>query len=236
MPVAGALPPSAYRLFVGVDIAAATFTAVWMAPSASPSRPLTLDQTPQGFATLQARLLAAGHAPGEVLVVIHPYREKCKRRIARIGGKGLSTHRWIVGGKLGAVLNKWGLMCAWKAATANVHDSAFLPLVTRFAKDMVVFADGNCTRKVGNPPNLTVCPRGVWNDRMLVETTLTLCSPWSATPRKPPIASGATSPCAWLSPLLCSIHALNGRASSSMSTAAPIAPSPGSAYDTSTKG
>ncbi len=57
MPVDGALSPSAYRLFVGVDIAAATFTAVWMAPGAAPGRPLTLDQTPQGFAVVHARLL-----------------------------------------------------------------------------------------------------------------------------------------------------------------------------------
>jgi len=70
MPVAAASSPSTYRLFAGVDIAAATFTAVWMAPGASPSRPLTLDQTPQGFAALEARLRSAGHAPGEVLVVL----------------------------------------------------------------------------------------------------------------------------------------------------------------------
>ena len=62
--------PSTYRLFVGIDIAAATFTTVWMAPGASASRPLTLDQTPQGCATVQARLLAAGHTPREVLVVM----------------------------------------------------------------------------------------------------------------------------------------------------------------------
>jgi len=48
MPIAAASSPSTYRLFAGVDSAAATFTAVWMAPGASPSRPLTLDQTPQG--------------------------------------------------------------------------------------------------------------------------------------------------------------------------------------------
>ena len=70
MPVAAASSPSTYRLFAGVDIAAATFTAVWMAPGASPSRPLTRDQTPQGFAALEARLRSAGHAPGEVLVVM----------------------------------------------------------------------------------------------------------------------------------------------------------------------
>jgi len=50
----------AYRLVVGVDIAAATLTAVWTAPGTAPSRPLTVDQTPGGFATLQARLLATG--------------------------------------------------------------------------------------------------------------------------------------------------------------------------------
>jgi len=70
MSIDAASSPSIYRLFAGVDSAAATFTAVWMAPGASPGRPLTLDQTPQGFAALQARLRAAGHTPGEVLVVM----------------------------------------------------------------------------------------------------------------------------------------------------------------------
>ena len=70
MSVDGASPRPAYRLFVGVDIAAATFTAVWMAPGAVPRRPLTLDQAPQGVAALQARLRANGHAPGEILVVM----------------------------------------------------------------------------------------------------------------------------------------------------------------------
>jgi len=60
----------AYRLFVGVDIAAATLTAVWTTPVASPSRPLILDQTPGGFATLQARLLATGYDAGETLIVM----------------------------------------------------------------------------------------------------------------------------------------------------------------------
>lgn len=104
----------------------------------------------------------------------HPYREQRKRRLMRLGRKGLSNHRWIVGGKLGLVLNKWGLVCAWDAATANVHDSAFHPLVARFAEDMIVLADGNFARTDDNPPNLKVCPRGTWNDRMLVETTFSM--------------------------------------------------------------
>jgi len=63
-------PPTRYHLFVGVDIAAHTCTTVWMTPGATPCRPVTLDQTPQGFAALQARLLAVGHAAADILVVL----------------------------------------------------------------------------------------------------------------------------------------------------------------------
>ncbi len=62
--------PTRYHLFVGVDIAAQTFTTVWMTLDASPGRPITLDQTPQGFATLQTRLLTTGHAAADILVVL----------------------------------------------------------------------------------------------------------------------------------------------------------------------
>jgi transposase len=65
-----ATPLPHYHLFVGVDIAATTCTATWLVPGSSPSRPFTLDQTPQGFASLQARLLATSPTPAEVLVVM----------------------------------------------------------------------------------------------------------------------------------------------------------------------
>src|SRR5579875_1108984 len=63
-------PLSHYRLFGGVDIAAATFTAVWREVDAAPSRALTLDQSPQGFTTLDARLQATGHAASDTLIVM----------------------------------------------------------------------------------------------------------------------------------------------------------------------
>jgi len=133
------------------------------------------------FATHQdwtARFLAAptvlGVADSYGVELLHPYRAQRHPRPGRLGRKGLSNHRWIVGGKLGVVLNKWGLICAWGADTANVHDSAFQPLIARFATQMVVLADEHFARKEGNPPNLKVCPRGRWNDRMLVETTFSM--------------------------------------------------------------
>jgi hypothetical protein len=133
------------------------------------------------FAAHQAwadRFLAAptvlGVADSYGVELTHPYREQRKRRLRRLGRKGLSNHRWIVGGKFAVVLNKWGLVCAFGADTANVHDSAFHPLIARFAADMIVLADPNFARTEGNPPNLKVCPRGTWNERMLVETTFSM--------------------------------------------------------------
>jgi hypothetical protein len=118
-----------------------------------------------------------GVADSYGIELLHPWRERRggKKRIARrIGCKGLSNHRWIIGGKLGVVLNKWGLVCAWAAATANVHDSAFQPLIARFAEQMIVLTDPNFVRAQGNPANLKVCARGTWNDRMLVETLFSM--------------------------------------------------------------
>jgi hypothetical protein len=61
--------------------------------------------------------------------------------------------------------------------TTNVHDSTFLPLITQFAHgeeaDMIVLADSHFHSK-DDPPNLKVCKRGEWNQRMLVETALSM--------------------------------------------------------------
>lgn len=59
-----------YRLHVGIDIAADTFTAAWLPPGGTPSVPFTGDQTPTGFATLQRHLQATGVPPAETLVVL----------------------------------------------------------------------------------------------------------------------------------------------------------------------
>ncbi len=118
-----------------------------------------------------------GVADSYGIELLHPWREKRgpKKRIARrIGRKGLSNHRWIIGGKLAVVLNKWGVVSGWAADTANVHDSAFHPVIASFAEQMIVLADGNFARAEGNPPNLKVCARGTWNDRMVVETLFSM--------------------------------------------------------------
>jgi hypothetical protein len=104
--------------------------------------------------------------------LIHPIREG--RSPQQIGRKGLSNHRWIVGGKLCLVLNQWGLVVAWACATANVPDNTFQGLVQQFADQMIVLSDMAFHAAEGDPPNLKLCRRGEWEERMLVETVLSM--------------------------------------------------------------
>jgi hypothetical protein len=104
--------------------------------------------------------------------LIHPIREGRSPR--QIGKKGLSNKRWIVGGKLGLVLNQWGLVVAWDCATANVSDTLFLPLVARFEERMIVLADSGFHSADHDPSNLKVCAPHTWNSRMMVETVLSM--------------------------------------------------------------
>src|SRR5713226_4713995 len=104
--------------------------------------------------------------------LIHPMREG--RSPQQIGRKGLSNHRWIVGGKLCLVLNQWGLVVAWDCGTANVPDKTFQWLIRQFDERMIVFSDTAFHAAEGDPANLKLCPRGTWNDRMLIETVLSM--------------------------------------------------------------
>ena len=105
--------------------------------------------------------------------LIHPRREG--RSPKQIGKKGLSNHRWIVGGKVCLLLNHLGLIVDWDVDTANVYDgSAFQGMVEDVAEEMVVFADPQFEKQDWFPTNLKICPKGTWNDRMMIETLLSL--------------------------------------------------------------
>jgi len=58
------------HLFVGVDIAAATFTAAWSHAHTPVSPAHTYHQTPHGFAALQTRLAATNVLPADTLMVM----------------------------------------------------------------------------------------------------------------------------------------------------------------------
>jgi hypothetical protein len=104
--------------------------------------------------------------------LLHPRREG--RSPQQLGNKGLSNWRWIVGAKLGFVLNHLGLVCAWDCNLASVADKDFRPLVAQFAGHMVVLVDAAFHGQFADPSNMKVCKRGAWNTRMLVETVLSM--------------------------------------------------------------
>jgi hypothetical protein len=104
--------------------------------------------------------------------LIHPMR--AGRSPQQIGRKGLSTHRWMVGGKLCLVLNQWGLIVAWECATANVSDKTFQWLMRQCEEQMLILSDMGFHAAAGDPANLKLCQRGECQDRMLVETVLSM--------------------------------------------------------------
>jgi len=104
--------------------------------------------------------------------LLHPIREGRSPR--QVGKKGKSNYRWIVGMKLCWLINDCGAVVGWAWDTANVHAQVFLPLVAAFADESIVLADTGFNCAEGVPANLKMCPRGTWNERMLVETTLAL--------------------------------------------------------------
>src|SRR5262250_1136420 len=104
--------------------------------------------------------------------LIHPMREG--RSPQQIGRKGVSNHRWIVGGKLCLLLNQWGFIVAWDCATANVPDNTFQGLIRQCEERMIVLSDTAFHAAAGDPTNLKLCRRGEWEERILVETVLSM--------------------------------------------------------------
>jgi hypothetical protein len=124
--------------------------------------------------------------------LIHPKRAGRSER--QIGKKGLSNSRWIVGAKLCCALNQTGRIVDWDCDRAGVYDTVFHPLLWQWVKDgkedgqtmeqtidMIVLADTGFHARAdkgvygtGDPPNLKICPKGSWGERMLVETVLSM--------------------------------------------------------------
>ena len=106
------------------------------------------------------------------IALIHPMREG--RSPQQIGRKGLANHRWIVGGTWCLLLNQWGLVVAWACATAHVADTTLQGLIRQCEEQMIVLSDTAFHAAEGDPTHLTLCQRGAWEDRMLVETVLSM--------------------------------------------------------------
>jgi len=71
-------------------------------------------------------------------------------------------------------LNQYGLIVGWACATANVADNIFLWLVRQCEAQMMVLSDTAFHAAEGDPSNLKLGQRGAWQDRLLVETVLSM--------------------------------------------------------------
>ncbi len=103
--------------------------------------------------------------------LLHPWRSGRSPR--QVGRKGWSNHRWIVGLKLCWLINSRGEVVAWDWNTANTADQHFAQGAAPYAEVTITLADQSFNA-VDRPPNLKLCRRGEWNERMLIETVLSL--------------------------------------------------------------
>jgi hypothetical protein len=103
--------------------------------------------------------------------LIHPWRYGRSPR--QVGKKGFSNHRWIVGLKLCWLINARGEVVAWAFNTANTGDQRFAQVAAPYAERTITLADESFNA-VDRPPNIKICRRGQWNERMLIETVLSL--------------------------------------------------------------
>src|SRR5919202_4344141 len=103
--------------------------------------------------------------------LLHPWRYG--RSARQVGKKGFSNHRWIVGLKLCWLINCRGEVVAWDWNTANTADQRFAPVAAPFEGLTITLADQGFNA-VDRPANLKLCARGEWNERMLIESVLSL--------------------------------------------------------------
>lgn len=104
--------------------------------------------------------------------LIFPIREGRSPR--QVGKKGKDKGRWSIGIKLCWLLNDTGKVVAWDWRTLNTSDQAFLPLVEALEGQTIVLSDLGFRDQDGIPSNLKLCPKGTWNERMVVETALSM--------------------------------------------------------------
>ncbi len=107
--------------------------------------------------------------PVELLFPIREGRSPCQ-----IGKKGKDKGRWTIGIRLWWLLNEAGQVVEWYWLPLNRPDKDFNVLAAYFADESIVLTDLGFRDANGVPPNLKLCPKGTWNERMIIETTFSM--------------------------------------------------------------
>jgi hypothetical protein len=104
--------------------------------------------------------------------LIFPIRQG--RSEQQLGKKNKDKGRWSIGIKLCWLVNTFGQVVGWQWATMNRPDQDFHPLIEAQHDDSIVLADLGFRCKDGIPANLKLCPKGTWNERMVIETIFSM--------------------------------------------------------------
>lgn len=104
--------------------------------------------------------------------LIFPIRQG--RSEQQVGKKNKDKGRWSIGIKLCWLVNTFGQVVGWQWATMNRPDQDFHPLIDAQQDDSIVLADLGFRCKDGIPVNLKLCPKGTWNERMVIETIFSM--------------------------------------------------------------
>lgn len=96
------------------------------------------------------------------------------RSSKQLGKKGRDKGRWSVGIKFCWLLNDSGQVVGWGWAGMNEPDQTFHPLIECFDGQTIVLADLGFRAAKGTPENLKLCSKGTWNERMVIETALSM--------------------------------------------------------------
>lgn len=104
--------------------------------------------------------------------LLFPIREG--RSAAQLGRKGRDKGRWMIGMRLWWLLSNTGQVVEWYWPPMNVPDKAFNTLAATFDEQTIALADLGFRDKDGAPANVKLCPKGTWNERMIVETAFSM--------------------------------------------------------------
>ncbi len=104
--------------------------------------------------------------------LLFPIREGRSQR--QIGKKGRDKGCWSIGVKLCWLLDDHGRVVNWDWNTLNTHDQHFHHVAEAFVDQTIAFADYGFRSAAGHPANMKLCRKGTWNERMYVETALSM--------------------------------------------------------------
>jgi hypothetical protein len=104
--------------------------------------------------------------------LIFPIREG--RSEKQVGRKGKDKGRWTIGIKYCWLLNRQGQVVDWGWAPLDIHDQEFHSIIERYNGQTIVLSDFGFNSADSLPDNLKLCAKGTWNDRMRVETALSM--------------------------------------------------------------